>query len=308
MSPDARPTTKLQPPSAETLTALETIVGEQYALRDPKDMAPYLTEWRDRYRGKAAIVVKPGSTDEVAAVLKCANDARAAVVPQGGNTGLVGAQIPDESGSQIVLSLERLTHIRDVDLASNTMTVEAGLTLADAQQRAETVGRLFPLSLSSEGSCQIGGVLSTNAGGLAVLAYGNARDLALGLEVVLADGRVWHGLKGLRKDNTGYDLKNLFIGAEGTLGVITAAVLRLFPVPPRGSPVWRAWAISKTPSSFCPACATRPALCSPLSRSCRASVSTSRSNTVRDFMIRSEPPRLVRPSRGFQPPRRRNGP
>jgi FAD/FMN-containing dehydrogenase len=232
MSPDARPTpTKLQPPSADTLTTLETIVGAEHALRDPEDMAPYLTEWRDRYRGKAVIVVKPGSTDEVAALLKCANDARAAVVPQGGNTGLVGAQIPDESGSQIVLSLERLTHIRDVDLASNTMTVEAGLTLADAQQRAETVGRLFPLSLASEGSCQIGGVLSTNAGGLAVLAYGNARDLALGLEVVLADGRVWHGLKSLRKDNTGYDLKNLFIGAEGTLGVITAAVLRLFPRP-----------------------------------------------------------------------------
>ncbi|ODS00704.1 hydroxyacid dehydrogenase [Methyloceanibacter methanicus] len=225
------PTTELRPPNADTLTELEHIVGGQHAVRDPDRMAPYLTEWRDRYRGEAAIVLKPGSTNEVAAVLKCANAARAGIVPQGGNTGLVGAQIPDESGSQIVLSLERLVHIRDVDLASNTMTVEAGLTLAGAQERAMSVGRLFPLSLASEGSCQIGGVLSTNAGGLAVLAYGNARDLALGLEVVLADGRVWHGLKALRKDNTGYDLKNLFIGAEGTLGVITAAVLRLFPRP-----------------------------------------------------------------------------
>lgn len=231
MSEGTRPTTTLLPPSAETLAALAAIVGEAHALGDPKQMTPYLTEWRDRYHGKAAIVLKPSSTDEVAAILKCANDARAAVVPQGGNTGLVGAQIPDESGSQIVLSLERLTQIRSVDLSSNTMTVEAGLTLAHAQQRAETAGRLFPLSLASEGSCQIGGVLSTNAGGLAVLAYGNARDLALGLEVVLADGRIWHGLKALRKDNTGYDLKNLFIGAEGTLGVITAAVLRLFPQP-----------------------------------------------------------------------------
>ena len=232
MSDGTRPkTTKLQPPSADTLATLAHIVGEPHALRDPKDMAPYLTEWRDRYRGKAAIVLKPGTTDEVAAVLKCANEARAAIVPQGGNTGLVGAQIPDESGSQIVLSLERLCHIRDVDLASNTMTVEAGLTLEGAHQRAESVNRVFPLSLASEGSCQIGGVLSTNAGGLAVLAYGNARDLALGLEVVLADGRIWHGLKALRKDNTGYDLKNLFIGAEGTLGIITAAVLRLFPRP-----------------------------------------------------------------------------
>ncbi|MDJ0512028.1 MAG: FAD-binding oxidoreductase [Methyloceanibacter sp.] len=224
-------TIELQPPSEEILAAFEDIVGAPYALRDPKDLAPYLTEWRDRYQGKAAIVLKPGTTEEVAAILRYANEVRAAVVPQGGNTGLVGAQIPDESGSQIVLSLERLTQIRDVDLASNTMTVEAGLTLQAAQQRAQSVDRLFPLSLASEGSCQIGGVLSTNAGGLAVLAYGNARDLALGLEVVLADGRIWHGLKALRKDNTGYDLKNLFIGAEGTLGVITAAVLRLYPRP-----------------------------------------------------------------------------
>ena len=224
-------TPKLYPPTADTIGRLTAIVGERYAIREEADMAPYLTEWRDRYRGKAALVLKPGSTDEVAAILKCANDARVGIVPQGGNTGLVGAQIPDESGSQVVLSLERLTHVRGVDLASNTMTVEAGLTLATTQQVAESAGRLFPLSLASEGSCQIGGVLATNAGGLAVLAYGNARDLALGLEVVLADGQVWHGLKALRKDNTGYDLKDLFVGSEGTLGIITAAVLRLFPRP-----------------------------------------------------------------------------
>ena len=224
-------TPKLKRPTAETIDALAHIVGESHALRDEADMARYLTEWRDRYRGKAALVLKPGSTDEVSRILKCANETRTAIVPQGGNTGLVGAQIPDESGNEVIVSLERLTHVRDIDLASNTMTVEAGLTLAVAQQVAESAGRLFPLSLASEGSCQIGGVLATNAGGMAVLAYGSARDLALGLEVVLADGRVWDGLKTLRKDNTGYDLKDLFIGSEGTLGIITAAVLRLFPRP-----------------------------------------------------------------------------
>lgn len=284
------PTTELRPPNADTLTELEHIVGGQHAVRDPDRMAPYLTEWRDRYRGEAAIVLKPGSTNEVAAVLKCANAARAGIVPQGGNTGLVGAQIPDESGSQIVLSLERLVHIRDVDLASNTMTVEAGLTLAGAQERAMSVGRLFPLSLASEGSCQIGGVLSTNAGGLAVLAYGNARDLALGLEVVLADGRVWHGLKALRKDNTGYDLKNLFIGAEGTLGVITAAVLRLFPRPAEQVTCLAGLRDLETRSSFWPACARRRGPCSPPSRFSRASASTSRSSTERTCTTRSGRP------------------
>jgi FAD/FMN-containing dehydrogenase len=224
-------TPKLRPPSPDTIEALVRIVGETHAVRDPADMAPYLTEWRDRYQGKAAAVLKPGSTDEVSAILKCANETLTAIVPQGGNTGLVGGQIPFESGDEVVVSLERLTHVRDIDLASNTMTVEAGLVLQAAQQVAASAGRLFPLSLASEGSCQIGGVLATNAGGVAVLAYGNARDLALGLEVVLADGRVLHGLKRLRKDNTGYDLKDLFIGSEGTLGIITAAVLRLFPKP-----------------------------------------------------------------------------
>ncbi len=224
-------TSKLRPPTPDTLDALVRIVGETHAIRDATEMAPYLAEWRDRYRGKAALVLKPGSTDEVSAILKLANETLTAIVPQGGNTGLVGGQIPFESGNEVVVSLERLTHVRDIDLASNTMTVEAGLILALARQVAESAGRLFPLSLASEGSCQIGGVLATNAGGMAVLAYGNARDLALGLEVVLADGRVLHGLNSLRKDNTGYDLKDLFIGSEGTLGIITAAVLRLFPKP-----------------------------------------------------------------------------
>ena len=220
-----------QRPSEETLDALSRIVGEYHAIRDPAAMAPYLVEWRDRYVGKAALVLQPGSTEEVAAILKRANETRTAIVPQGGNTGLVGGQIPFESGNEVVVSLSRMTHVRDIDLDGNTMTVEAGLVLANAQAVAASAGRLFPLSLASEGSCQIGGLLATNAGGMAVLAYGSARDLTLGLEVVLADGSVWNGLKRLRKDNSGYDLKDLFIGSEGTLGIITAAVLRLFPRP-----------------------------------------------------------------------------
>jgi FAD/FMN-containing dehydrogenase len=218
-------------PSLDTIDALVRIVGEENAVRDKADMARYLVEWRDRYRGRAALVLKPGETREVAAILEHANAMKTAIVPQGGNTGLVGGQIPFETGHEVVISLERLNRVRNIDLASNTMTVEAGLVLAQAQQVAESVGRLFPLSLASEGSCQIGGVLATNAGGMAVLAYGSARDLALGLEVVFADGHVWNGLTALRKDNSGYDLKDLIIGSEGTLGIITAAVLRLFPKP-----------------------------------------------------------------------------
>ena len=218
-----------RPPSPETLDAFVRIVGAEHAIRDAETMAPYLVEWRDRYHGKAALVLKPGTTEEVSAILKLANETRTAIVPQGGNTGLVGGQIPFETGHEVVVSLARMTHVRDIDLASNTMTVEAGLVLALAQQVAETAGRSFPLSLASEGRAQIGGVLATNAGGTNVLAYGSARDLTLGLEVVLADGQVWNGLKSLRKNNTGYDLKDLFIGSEGTLGIITAAVLRLFP-------------------------------------------------------------------------------
>jgi len=220
---------KHKPPSQDTIDVFVRIVGEEHAIREEEAMTPYLVEWRDRYRGKAALVLRPGETQEVAAILKCANETKTAIVPQGGNTGLVGGQIPFETGHEVVVALERLNRVRDIDLASNTMTVEAGLVLALAQQVAASAGRLFPLSLASEGSAQIGGVLATNAGGTAVLAYGSARDLTLGLEVVFADGRVWNGLKSLRKDNSGYDLKDLIIGSEGTLGIITAAVLRLFP-------------------------------------------------------------------------------
>jgi FAD/FMN-containing dehydrogenase len=220
---------KPQPPSPDTIDALARIVGEDNAIRNAEDMTRYLVEWRDRYHGKAALVLKPGTTEEVAAILKHANETKTAMVPQGGNTGLVGGQIPFETGHEVVVSLERLNHVRDIDLASNTMTVEAGLVLALAQQVAASAGRSFPLSLASEGSAQIGGTLATNAGGMGVFAFGSARDLTLGLEVVLADGRVWNGLKSLRKDNSGYDLKDLFIGSEGTLGIITAAVVRLFP-------------------------------------------------------------------------------
>lgn len=216
-------------PSEETLNRFTAVVGEKYAIRKPEDMQAYLREWRDWWIGKSPMVLRPGSTDEVSRVLAIAFETHTAIVPQSGNTGLVGGQIPFEH--EVVVSLDRMTNIRNVDPVDNTMTVEAGVILKTIQDAAEAVDRLFPLSLAAEGSCRIGGNLSTNAGGLGVLAYGNARDLCLGLEVVLADGRVWNGLRSLRKDNTGYDLKNLFIGAEGTLGIITAAVLKLFPKP-----------------------------------------------------------------------------
>ena len=206
------------------------IVGEKYAIRDEAAMAPHLSEPRELYRGRAAAVLKPSSTEEVAAILKLANESGTPVVPQGGNTGLVGGQIPFDQRA-VVLSTVRLDKIREIDLATNSLTAEAGVVLARAQEAAAAQGRLFPLSLGAEGSATIGGNLSTNAGGTQVLAYGNARDLVLGLEVVLADGRIWRGLRKLKKDNTGYDLRHLFVGAEGTLGVITAAVLKLFPAP-----------------------------------------------------------------------------
>ena len=206
------------------------IVGDKYAIRDPAAMAPHLVEPRELYRGRAALVVKPGSTEEVAAILKLASESGTPIVPQGGNTGLVGGQISFD-GNAVVLSTVRLDKIREIDPATNSMTAEAGVVLARAQEAAASRGRLFPLSLGAEGSATIGGNLSTNAGGTQVLAYGNARDLVLGLEVVLADGRIWRGLRKLKKDNTGYDLRHLFVGAEGTLGVITAAVLKLFPAP-----------------------------------------------------------------------------
>lgn len=218
-------------PSAQTLVRLAAIVGARYAITDPAEMTAYMTEWREIWTGKSPLVLRPASTEEVAKILSLAYETETAIVPQSGNTGLVGGQIPFETGDEVVLSLDRMTRIRHVDPINNSITVDAGVTLKTVQDEAEKAERLFPLSLESEGSCRIGGNLSTNAGGLGVLAYGNARDLCLGLEVVLADGRVWNGLKSLRKDNTGYDLKNLFIGAEGTLGIITAAVLKLFPLP-----------------------------------------------------------------------------
>lgn len=222
---------QLNTPDTALLERFARITGPAHALTQPEDTAPYLREWRDKFTGAAAMVLRPGSAAEVSQILALANDSRTGIVPQGGNTGLVGGQIPDSSGSQIVLSLSRLNAIRQVDAGNNSLIAEAGCILANVQQAAEAADRLFPLSLAAEGSCQIGGNLSSNAGGTGVLAYGTARQLVLGLEVVLADGRIWSGLRTLRKDNTGYDLKALFLGAEGTLGIITAAALKLFPRP-----------------------------------------------------------------------------
>jgi FAD/FMN-containing dehydrogenase len=223
---------------------LRRAIGERYVLTEAADLAPYVRDWRGRYEGAPLCVVRPATTDEVAAVVALCAAAGAAVVPQGGNTGLCGGATPRAAGShqvgEVVVSLARLNRIRSVDAANNTLTAEAGCTLAQVQQAATDVGRLFPLSLAAEGTATIGGNLSTNAGGVQVLRYGNARELALGLEVVLPDGRIWNGLRALRKDNTGYDLKQLFIGAEGTLGLITAAVLKLFPQPRASATAWAA--------------------------------------------------------------------
>jgi len=217
------------PLSSDIIAKFRKIVGDKYALTDAADTAPYTTEERDLFHGHSPLVLRPGSTAEVSAICKLASEHRIALVPQGGNTGLVGGQTPHNG--EVVISLKRMDGIREVDTASNTMTCEAGVILQIAQQRAAEVDRLFPLSLGAEGSCTIGGNLSTNAGGTTALAYGVAREMALGLEVVLADGRVLNLLSKLKKDNTGYDLRNLFIGAEGTLGIITAATVKMFPKP-----------------------------------------------------------------------------
>ncbi|MFB6464817.1 FAD-binding oxidoreductase [Bradyrhizobium tunisiense] len=218
------------PPLApELIEQFRKIVGERHAITDANDIAPYLAEERNLFHGRSPLVLRPGSTAEVSEICKLASAHNIALVPQGGNTGLVGGQTPHNG--EVVVSLRRLDKIREIDTASNTMTVEAGVVLQIAQQKASEVDRLFPLSLGAEGSCTIGGNLSTNAGGTAALAYGVAREMALGLEVVLADGRVLNTLSKLKKDNTGYNLHNLFIGAEGTLGIITAATLKLFPKP-----------------------------------------------------------------------------
>jgi FAD/FMN-containing dehydrogenase len=221
----------LNAPTAELLGQLKAVVGHRGFVEDGHDLEPYLTDWRSLYHGRANLVLKPASTEEAAKIVQLCAAARVGIVPQGGNTGLVGGSVPDQSGNQIVVSMSRLNRIRAVEPEDFTMTVEAGCILGNGQQAAAEVDRLFPLSLGAEGRCQIGGVISTNAGGIAVLHYGSMRDLVLGIEAVLPDGSIWNGLRRLRKDNTGYDLKHLFIGAEGTLGIVTAAVLKLFPKP-----------------------------------------------------------------------------
>ncbi|HTO32893.1 MAG TPA: FAD-binding oxidoreductase [Pararhizobium sp.] len=221
-------TTALSP---ELIARFAAIVGPADALTSPGDVAPYLVETRGLYKGTSPLVLRPGSVEDVSAIMKLATATGTPIVPQGGNTGHVAGGIPRTGENDVVLSLERLNRIRDIDPVGNVIVADAGCILADIQTAAEAHNRLFPLSLGSEGSCRIGGNLSTNAGGTAVLAYGNMRQLCLGLEVVLPTGEVWDGLRRLKKDNTGYDLRDLFIGAEGTLGVITGAVLKLFPQP-----------------------------------------------------------------------------
>ena len=228
--------------SAEFLEHLRDLLGAQQVLTETFDIAPYCTDWRGRYSGQPVCVVKPGQVEEVAAVVRACAQTGIAIVPQGGNTGLCGGATPlggaREPRGEVVISLQRLNRVRAIDADNNTLIVEAGCTLAAVQAAAEQAGRLFPLSLAAEGTATIGGNLSTNAGGVQVLRYGNARELCLGLEVVLPDGRIWNGLRGLRKDNTGYDIKHLFIGAEGTLGLITAAVLKLFSRPRQVATAW----------------------------------------------------------------------
>lgn len=228
------------PDTRAFLYRLGQIVGPANVLTDSAALAPALTDWRGRYHGRALGMVLPATTAEVAAVVAACRDARVPMVPQGGNTGLVGGATPDDSGRAVIIGLRRLRRIREVDAGNNTLTAEAGCLLADVQAAAADADRLFPLSLASEGSCTIGGNLATNAGGVQVLRYGNARELCMGLEVVLPDGTVLEALRGLRKDNTGLDLKQLFIGAEGTLGLITAAVLKLFPRPTASATAWLA--------------------------------------------------------------------
>ncbi len=217
--------------SQPLLPKLAAIVGPKHVVTDPDILAPHLSEWRGLYTGRTQALVRPETTEQVSAILRLAHESGTPIVPQSGNTGGVGGQIPDQSGQAILVSLARMNKVRDRQPLSNMMTVEAGVLLQDVQAEAAAMDRYYPLSLPSEGSCMIGGNLATNAGGTGVIAYGNTRDLVLGLEVVLPDGRVWNGLSGLRKDNAGYEMKHLFIGSEGTLGIITAATLKVFPRP-----------------------------------------------------------------------------
>jgi D-lactate dehydrogenase (cytochrome) len=220
-----------KPVSDDVLQRIAVVVGPKGIIIDPADMAPFLIDQRKAYEGRTPMIVRPASTEETASIVRLCHESGTAIVPQGGNTGLCGAATPHRDGSEILLSMTRMNRVRAIDPLNYTITVEAGVILLDVQKHAAEADRLFPLSLGGEGTARIGGNLSTNAGGTGVLRYGNARELVLGLEVVLPDGRIWDGLSALRKDNTGYDLKQLFVGAEGTLGVITAAVLKLFPKP-----------------------------------------------------------------------------
>jgi len=222
----------------ELIDRLSHLVGDNGLVLDAEGQGPYVRDWLGKWQGSTPVVVRPRNATEVSAVMRLCHQTRTPVVPQGGNTGMSGGATPDGSGAQVILSLNRMKRIREVDPVNNTLCADAGVLLADVQAAARNVGRFFPLSLGAEGSCTIGGNLATNAGGTAVLRYGNTRDLALGLEVVLPDGRVWNGLRGLRKDNTGYDLKSLFIGSEGTLGIITGAVLKLYPAPTGRVAAW----------------------------------------------------------------------
>jgi FAD/FMN-containing dehydrogenase len=220
------------------LDRLKAVAGPAGYLDKPEDVAPYCRSWRGNWQGASPLVLRPRTTEEMAAIVRVCAETGTAVVPQGGNTGLTYGSQPGRGMNEVIVSTARMTAIREVDLKNDTMTVEAGVVLQEIQRKAADVNRLFPLSLGAEGTCQIGGNISTNAGGIQVLRYGNTRNLVLGLEVVLPDGRVWNGLRGLRKDNTGYDLKQLFIGGEGTLGIITAAVLKLFPRPGESQSAW----------------------------------------------------------------------
>ena len=224
--------------SEDFIQSLIAIVGESHVLRDG-DLSAYTQDWRKRYQGKALAVVLPGSAQEVADTVKACVAAQVSLVPQGGNTGLVLGSVPDVTGQQVVLNLKRMNSVRSLDAANLTMTLDAGCILQQAQEAASAAGYWLPLSLAAEGSCTIGGNLATNAGGTQVLRFGNARDLCLGLEVVTPQGEIWSGLSGLRKDNTGYDLRHLLIGSEGTLGIITAATLKVYPQP---AAQWTAWA------------------------------------------------------------------
>jgi FAD/FMN-containing dehydrogenase len=235
----ALPSGNTRPPvSAAVIERLKAAVGPGGYLDAPDDVAPYAKSWRGNWQGRAPLLLRPRTTEEMAAIVRICAETDTAIVPQGGNTGLTYGSQPGQGMNEVIVSTARMKAIREIDLMNDTITVEAGVVLQEIQRAAADANRLFPLSLGAEGTCQIGGNISTNAGGIQVLRYGNTRNLVLGLEVVLADGRVWDGLKGLRKDNTGYDLKQLFIGGEGTLGIITAAVLKLFPRPSEAQSAW----------------------------------------------------------------------